>query len=190
MDLTKEELQALIGSVKTLTEQNAKILSENAELKILMSGDGGARVLKRVTQRQVEVRMVDKKVVIGYVNHGTDKSPVFWYKKPNPRDAKEMLDMVDLVLEGAKEALPIEVAQFRKESQRVKCNIVKTEEKEHVINQGVVKKREVEEYSSIELDFDVPVDVISKTYLFTVNVPSEYGGPREVKVGESMVNIA
>lgn len=188
--MDNEELKGLLASVKEITEQNKRILAENAELKTLMGGDGGARVLRRVTQRLVEVRMVDGKVVMGYMNKGTDKSPVFWYKKPNPRDPKEMIDFVDLVLEGGKEAIPVEVAQFRKEATRVKCKIVKDEEKEWVENQGVVKKREVEEYSSIELDFDVPLDVVHKTHFYTVEVPKDFGGPREVKVHERMVNIA
>lgn len=186
-----EELKGLLASVKEISEQNKKILAENAELKSMMGeGGGNSRILKRVTQRIVEVRLIDNKAVIGYMNKGTDTSPVYWYKMPNPRDPKEMVDMVDLVLEGSNTPYPVEMSIFRKESQRAKCKILNTKEKEWIENQGVVKKREIEEYSSIELDFDVPLDVIHKTYLYTVEIPKEFGGPREVVVGESMVNIA
>lgn len=189
--MDKEELQGLLASIKEMTEQNKKILSENAELKAMMGdGAGTSRILKRVTQRVVEVRMIDGKVVMGYINHGTDKSPQFWYQKPDPKNQNQMIDWVDLVLEGAKEAMPVQVSSFRKESQRVKCRIVKVDEKEVIENQGVVKKREIEEYSSIELDFDVPLDVIHKVFFYDVEVPREFGGPREIKVHERMVNIA
>ena len=190
MAVSEEEVKALMEQMKGVLKQNEKILAENAELKTLMGGDnaGSARILRKVTNRTTEVRMVDGKVAIGYVNKGTDKSPSYWYEKPDPKDPRKMVDMVEVMFEDGK-TLELQRSLFAKESQRVRCKVLKTDEKEWIENQGVVKKREVEEYSSIELDFDVPLDVIHKSYWFTVEVPKEFGGPREVRVGESMVNI-
>lgn len=189
--MENEEVKGLIAQNKELLTLVNRVLAENAEIKTLMGeGAGSSRMLKRVTQRIVEVRMIDGKVALGYVNHGTENSKSFFYEKPDPKDARNMITMADVVLEGSKEALSIDWKQFRKESKRVKCKILKTDEKEWIENQGTVKKREIEEYSSIELDFEVPLDVIHKSYFYTVEVPKEFGGPREVVIGESMVNIA
>lgn len=175
--ISKAELQAMI--------------SEGIKSGIAGLSEGGnSRILRRVTDRTVEVRMVDDRVVIGYVNKGSDTKPLYIYDKPDPNRPGSMIQFVDLVLEGMKneESFSIAYTEFLKETERVKAKVVKTEEKEWVLNQGVVKKREVEEYSSIELDFDVPLDVVGKTVTFTVKLPVEKG-EREVVVGSHYVNI-
>lgn len=151
---------------------------------------GNARILRRNTDRKVEVRFIDKKAVLGYFNRGTDNRPQYIYTKPDPRDPRKEIEMVDLVLEDSKEALSVEWSQFRKESARSMCKVVKTESKEWLLNQGTVKKREVEEYSSVELDFDVPLDVVGQARFFTVEVPADFGTPRQVTLHENFVNIA
>lgn len=175
--LSMQELQALIAE----GVKNGLQSQSNAE---------GTRVLRRVTDRKVEVRFIDSKAVLGYFNRGTENRPQFVYTKPDPKDPRKEVEMVDLVLEGAKEGLPVEYSQFRKESAKAQCKVVKTESKEWLINQGVVKKKEVEEYSSVELDFDVPLDVIGQARFFTVEIPMEFGGPRQVTLHENFVNIA
>lgn len=178
--MTKEELDALIA--------------EGVKRGLESFGDGGStRVLRRVTERKVEVRMIDGKVVLGYKNRGSQQRPLYIYDEPDPKDRRQMIQYVDLILEGMKEGdapLKVQFSQFRIESDRVKCRVINVEEKEWIINQGIVKKKEVEEYSSIELDFDVPLDVIGRTRTFTVEIPKDYGGPRNVSVHEAYVNIA
>ena len=194
-EITKEEMQELLANQRTIMEQNKQLASENAGLKELIDKDGlgSSRLLKRITERKVEIRFVDGKAVVGYKNQGTQTSPKYIYSKPDPKDPRQEIDMVDLILEGmeAKDAISVPYSQFCKESARKSCKVVATEEKEWLINQGTVKKREVEEYSSIELDFDVPVDVIGVSRTFTVEVLDENTREtRNVKVGEMYVNIA
>lgn len=150
------------------------------------------RVLRRVTDRKVEVRLIDNRVVLGFKNRGSENRPVYIYEKPDPKDPKQNLAYVDLILEGMtnEEKFEVDFKQFRAESARAICKVTKTEEKEWMINQGTVKKKEVEEYSSIELDFDVPVDIVGKSRFFTVELPKEFGGPRQVTISEQYVNIA
>lgn len=180
LTITREELTALI---KDGVAKGIEGMAEQGST---------TRILRRITERKVEVRLVDNRVVLGYKNRGSENRPVYIYEKPDPKDPKQNILFVDLILEGAKEGevFPVEYKQFRTESARAICKVVKTEEKEWLINQGVVKKREVEEYSSIELDFDVPLDVVGKARFFTVDVPKDFGTPRQVTVHESYVNIA
>lgn len=191
-EITREEMQELLANQKTIMAQNEKLAQENAELKGLMNGEsqGSTRILRRVTERKVTVRMVDGKVVLGYGNRGSDTRPVYIYEKPDPKDPTQRIQFVDLILEGAKEVSSVNFKEFRTESARVECKILKTDEKEWTINQGVVKKKEVEEYSSIELDFDVPLDVVGITRLYTVEIPREFGGPRNVVVQDRYCNIS
>lgn len=178
--ISKEELSALI---KDGVEKGIAGMAETGST---------TRILRRVTERKVEVRLVDNRVVLGYKNRGSENRPAYIYEKPDPKDPKNNLLFVDLILEGMKEdeVFPIEFKQFRSESARAQCKVLKTEEKEWMINQGVVKKKEVEEYSSIELDFDVPLDVVGKARFFTVEIPKEFGGPRNALVHENYCNIA
>ncbi len=158
----------------------------------LERGEGVAapRILKRVSERQVDVRRVDGKVVLGYRNRGSDARPIYVYEKADPREPSKKNLYVDLILEGmaAGEALTVEYKEFRTESERVTCKVVNTEEKEWEINQGMVKKREVDGYAMVELDFDVPVDIIGRTRFFTVELPDQ--DRRTVRVHENYVNIA
>lgn len=174
--MTLPELQALIaeGVKNGLANQSA---------------DGNTRILRRITDRKVNLRFIDNKAVIAYFNRGTENRPNYIYTKPDPKDPRKEIDMVDLVVEGETKPMSVEWSQFRKESTRVACKIVKTDSKEWIINQGIVKKREVEEYSSVELDFDVPLDVVGQARFFTVEVPAEYGGTRQVTIHENFVNI-
>ena len=176
------------SELKALIAQNVKEALDNA------SGGQGTRILKRVTERKVGVRMVDDKVVIGFKNRGTDSRPQYVYAVPDPKDPKQEVLKVDLVLEGAKptdKGFTVNYNEFLREGQRVDCRIVHTEEHEWEINQGTVRKRETEEYSMLELDFEVPVDIVGKARVYTVEVPAEYGGgkSRQVKVHENYVNM-
>lgn len=175
--ISKAELQALIN-------QGVK-----AGLEGLADSQGSnTRILRRVTERQVGIRIVDGKVVLGYKNRGTSDRPLYIYEKPDPNHPKEFILYVDLLLEGGT-VLPVEYRQFMREAGLAMCKVVKTEEREWTLNQGLVRKREVEAYSSIELDYEVPLDVVGKVRMLTVQIPAEFGGPREVTIHENYVNI-
>lgn len=193
-EISQEELKELLANQRKLMEQNAAILKENAELReVLKSPEGGStRILRRVTERKVRLMFVDGRAVIGFANRGSEHKPVYVYEKPDPNNSKEMIAYVDLIREDMKEGekpLTVPFKQFREEGASAECRVVHTEEKEWVINQGLVRKKEVEEYSSIELDMEVPLDIVGKARFFTVEVPREYGGPRQLTVHENYVNI-
>lgn len=183
-EITDAELKELL--------ENSRLLAQRVKDLEGVVGDGQSapRVLKRITERRVVVRMVDGKVVLGYHNRGTEARPAFVYEKPNPKKPSESINFVDLILEGMQkgEYITVEDREFRRETEKVTCKIVRTEEKEWTINQGTVRKKDVEEYSMIELDYIVPVDIVGKTRWYVVELPEEKGR-REVTLHESMVNI-
>lgn len=192
MAIDEKEVRELIETVKA---QDKTIKDLTKRLDEGVPEGGTRRILRAITERRVEVRMVDGKVVVGYKNRGSDNRPIYIYDKQNPADPTNphnRLLYVDLILEGMKpDDTPISVnyKEFRQESTRVQCKVAATEEKEWVINQGVVRKKEVDEYSTVELDFDVPLDVVGKARFFTVEIPAEHGGPRKLVVHENYVNI-
>lgn len=177
------------AEVRELLEANKKMMQELAELKTQLAGPQ-TRILKRTTERTVEIRMVNDKVIVGFHNRGSESLPTFVYEKSDPANPTQRLNYIDLVIEGAKngEYITVPDRDFRRQTERVKCKVIRTEEKEWVINQGTVKKKAVEEYSMIEQDYDVPVDIIGKTRWLVVVLPIEKGG-REITVHQSMVNI-
>lgn len=181
VEVNKSELAAMLAEMQAL----------RASVEKIESGDGltNTRILKKITERKVTLRRVDGKVVLGYRNKGTESKPLFVYEGSDPKDPTKKVWFIDVILEGMKpeNAIKIDYKEFLAESERVLCTVASTEEKEWSIDQGMVKKREVDGYSMIELDFDVPVEVIGKTRWFTVKLPDQ--DHREVKVHEAYVNI-
>ena len=185
-----------VGKTVTLSEAELKAMLHEAATagatQAMESGGGiGApRLLKRVTERRVDVRRIDGKVVLGYRNRGSDARPIYVYEKTNPRDPTQKVLYVDLILEGGKpgESLSVDYKEFRTDSERVTCKVVRVEEKEWTLQQGLVKRKEVDGYSSVELDFDVPVDIVGKVRQYVVQIPDQ--DHREVMVHENYVNIA
>lgn len=188
MEISKEELQGIIA------EATKPLLSKMKEMEeAIKGGDGGTtRLLRRVTERRVSVAMIDGKVVVGFRNVGSETRPQRVYNKQDPKNPRETIQFVDLILEGMKgnDKLTVPYTEFRKESEKVVCKIIETKEHEWVMNQGTVKKREVEGYSMLELDYDVPLDVVGKVRLYTVEIPESHGGPRKVTVHEDYINIS
>jgi hypothetical protein len=180
VSLPKSELTALLEEISKLRADVGEI--KNGE------GIGSSRILRKITERKVVVRRIDGKVVIGFRNKGSDTKPQFVYEGPDPKDPTKRTWFVDVFCEGQtpNDAIKIGYKEFLDEAERVTCLVKSTKEKEWMVNQGMVKKREIDGYSMVELDFDVPVDIIGKYRTFTVLLPDEN---REVEVGESYVNI-
>ena len=181
VEISRGEIEALLAEVKGL----------RATVEKIESGEGlaDARVLKKITERTVTLRRIDGKVVVGYRNKGVENKTQYVYEGPDPKDPVKRTLFVDLILEGMapEAALKVEYREFLAESERVVCKIISTEEKEWMIEQGTVKKREVDGYSMVDLDLDVPIEVTGKTRWFTMRLPDQ--DHREVKVHEAYVNI-
>lgn len=180
VEVRESELKALIAEVQGL----------RTEVKgVVEGGIGSGRVLRQITERTIVVRRIDGKAVIGFRNRGTATKPQTSYTIRDPKDPSKEVMYVDVILEGMnpEDAIPVNWAEFRNEAERVTCKVVKTEEKEWEIEQGMVKKKEVDGYSMVELDYDVPVLVKGKTRIFTVAMPDQ--GGRTVRIHEDFANM-
>jgi hypothetical protein len=185
--LSNEELNELLANQRTIMEQNKQLIEENKKLR----EDGSSpsrRILKEVTDRTVKVAMVDNKMVVGYANKGVESKPQYVYEKPDPKDPKNMLLYVDLILDGEKDPVSVNYNEFIDQAERVKCKVIKVEDKQWKIQQGWTKKKEIDGYSTVELDFDVPIDVIGVTRFFTVELPVDRGG-KQITLHESYINL-
>ena len=187
MSIGEQEMKELLENQRKLMAQNAEILEENKKLR----EEGGApmrRTLKCVTEHKVRIRMVDDKVVIGFKNRGVEGKPVYVYDIQDPQDLKKRILYVDLVLEGQKEPMPVAYKEFMEQAEEVKCKVISKEEKEWTIRQGWTKKKEVDGYSTVELDFDVPMEVVGKIRTYMIALPADKGG-REITVHEDFINL-
>lgn len=191
MEVPEADIKQLLESVQRLTQDVSSLRDENRALKeAVEKGGGSRRVLKAITERQVRIRRVDGKVVVGFRNKsGNEQKPLFVYEMTDPNDKNNKILMVDLILEGMtkpEEALPTRYNEFLAESEQVECLVVKAEETPWAIEQGMTKQKMVDEYSTVELDFDIPLEVIGVEKTYTVRLPED---GREVTLHEQYVNI-
>jgi len=96
--------------------------------------------------RTLKVTMIDGQPVIGFVNRGTPNEARYVYAgRQNPDFPNEFIDYVDVLVRNPKGGEPMCFAlpytQFLRESQRAVCKILKTNQKEVIIDQGVTSGR-------------------------------------------------
>lgn len=189
MEIPDAELKELLASVKALTETVSK-QSETIDSLKKTVGDGTPprRVLKEITERKVSLRRIDGKAVIGFRNRGSKDRPQYVYDRINPQNKDERLQFVDILLQGMTEpsqAIPVNYNEFLIDSERVVCLVKYKKETPWKMEQGVTKSKEVDGYSMVELDYDIPIDVIGVATTYTVELPE--GGT--IVVPEAYVNM-
>jgi len=192
MEDTKNiDLKAIIAHQKETDKKLEALSKENKELRGLTSEKGTKR-LKEITERRAELRMIDDRIVIGFKNRGTERRPRYIYEKPDPLNPSTRVNFVDLILEGTEnkkeEIMPIKHDEFLDESERVSAKIINVKEVPWLIKQGSTRRKEVDGYSLVELDFVVDLEVKGVTRNYTLRLPEEFGG-REVTVYEDYLNI-
>lgn len=189
MSITDAELQELLANSRETKAEVERLSAENKELRGIMANAAGPRVLKKVTEKKVRLRTIDGKVVVGYRNRGTEAKPLYIVEKVDPNDKNNRILYVTLILEDKTE-LEVNYNEFLIESPSTEALVKETEEKEWVIEQGTTRQRQYEEYSMIETDVIVPVEIIGKTRFFTVEVPETAEmKARHLTIHENYVNI-
>lgn len=190
-DISQDDLKAIVAHQKETDKKLEALSRENKELRGLTS-EKGVKKLKEVTERIAELRMIDGRVVLGFKNRGTERRPRYIYEKPDPLNPTVRINFVDVILEGTEEkeeeVMSIKHEEFLEESERVKAKIIDIKEHPWVINQGSTRRKEVDGYSLVELDFVVDLEVKGTTRDYTLRLPEEFEG-REVTVYEDYINI-
>ncbi len=184
LSISKDELQAMLNDA---AERGAQMAKD--------SGQTGL-VRKAVKEHFASLRFIDGRAVVGFANKGTENRPQYVYTIQDPKNPKENIEMVELILEGMKEseAMPVNFIEFLSETPRVRCKIVKKTEEPWEITQGTTERTTVPE-GSYEVSYQgyrVPVSIEGKTTVFTLEIPgseSADGKARTLDVHEDYVNI-
>lgn len=189
-EISDAELKELLANSREMKAELDLLKEDNKNLRGLMADNAGPRILKKVTERKVRLRIVDGKAVVGYKNRGTDGKPLYIVEKVDPNDKNSRLLFVTLILEDKTE-LEVDYNEFLRETTSVEALVKETVEKEWTIEQGTVRQKMVEEYSMIETDVVVPVEIVGKIRTFKVAVPetSPEFKERELTIHENYVNI-
>lgn len=187
VEISQDQLQALIDNQAKLESDLRKVQKDNAELKGL-SNEQGQRKLKEVSERYAEVRALDGRIVVGLKNRGSERRPRYIYEKPDPLDPRTSVNYVDVIVEDG-DVITIKHEEFLEEAERVKAKIVNIKEKPWTINQGTTRRKEIDGYSLLELDFVVDLEVKGITRTYTLQLPEEDFKGREVEIYEDYVNM-
>jgi hypothetical protein len=177
-----EKIEVDAGELKALMEQNRELMRQIQE----KTQDNGSpiKVHRPITKREVSVRFISNKPVIGFANKGVESRPTFVYKAPNPSDPKESIEFVDVILLGDKEPIKVPYLDFLRDSDRRQCTVLETKEEPWEIEQGSVRQKSIVDYSSIETDIIVPVLITGVARSFVVLIDGN-----RVEINEKYVNM-
>jgi hypothetical protein len=141
----------------------------------------------KVEESTVTILLVEEKAVVDFVNKGTATTPFSIYEGPDPRDPKQRVPYVDLVLDDASIVKGVNYNEFLREAERVDCLIVKSDKKpwQKVAGDTTRKKVNYEKYNTTDTGIDVPLVVKGFKQLLTVRLPDG----REIELMEDYVNI-
>jgi len=190
--MDEKKIQQILENQERIIRENQDLKKSNenltTKLEVLEKTGGNRAKIKKITEYDVDVRMLENKVVIGYVNKGSENRPVYVYNLPDPMERGKFTQHIDVMLEDESVIKAVQYSQFVREADRVKCRILSTKTKEILQNQGSTIKKEIDGYSLVEQNYEVPLEVKSIHRTFTVGVPTSTG-VRKVILDELYCNI-
>lgn len=187
IEVSEAMLRELIESNKDL-KQTVDRLSSNA-----VAQSPGLQVRRKTRDFDYHLRKWDGKIVLGFVNKGTEKRPMTVYKIYNDKIRKEE-EFVDLILnEGdgkTSVTSKIDYITFLRDAERIKARMISKVEHEDVKEYGMIPKKEMAEngYGMYETMVLVPVEVVTKTYTMKLRLPEDEGG-QEIEVNSQWLNL-
>lgn len=186
IEVSREMLMELIESNKEM-KKSIEVLNANASATSGM-GNNGPMVLRKNRDIKLHLLKWNDQYFLGYQNMGRENKPLYVYKEYNAQ-TRENVEFVNVILEGSPEPIKMEYVTFLREAERVEVLKVSQVERETVIEQGMVYKKDFAEngYGMFETMVQVPVEIISKEYTYTVKLPAEDGG-RELVIDGKWVN--
>lgn len=183
----KEEEKTILIKQSELAE----LLEMNRQLMAKIQKESMPTVVtKAIKERKVTIMFIGDKAVTGYVNKGIERRPSFIYDSIDPKDPKERILYVDLILNGdVKNPVKVNYLEFLQEADRQELLVKKINEEPWIQDTGKsVEAQEVKEgeWSPTSLGMRVPLVVEGKTRSFVVAMPD--GTEREFD--ERYVNIS
>jgi hypothetical protein len=183
--VNKSELDEILKVQREMAEEIKNLKQDNAELQSNQQPVSG-KVARKVTTKDIRIKFVDGKAVVGYRNRGVSEAkPIYTYEIPDPNDRTKRLLMVELLLAGEDKPVAVDYSSFINEGE-TRIFTVKSERKvPWVIEQGLIRRREVKDYSMIETDEMVPVETVGNRHYYTVEIDG-----KDVEIDERYVNIS
>lgn len=180
LDLLLENQAKYDALVKAMGDMSNEIRNLRA------SKQDGPIVLTENRERDMRVRTINDKIVIGFNNRGSKDKPVYTYEIPDPDNKDQKILMVDLLLLGEERPIPVNYSQFQKEAGSLIGKCIEEKTTPFIIKQGSVRKREIDGYNMIETDVIVPIEIrsVKKEYVLKIE-----GIDQPIVVDEMLVNI-
>lgn len=178
-------LRELINSNKEMAGKLDKLESNAAA-----TNQNGIQVRRKVKDFDYNVRIWDNKVVVAFENVGKPNRPLYVYSVYNSQ-TRQNEQFINLVLEDGSIVKNVDYLTFLRDAERVKARKISQVEHEDVKEYGMIPKKEMAEngYGMFETMVLVPVEVVSKTYTFTVKLPEKEWDGREIEIASEWVNI-
>ncbi len=183
IEVSEATLRKLIESNESLT---AKIdaLESNA---VATQANNGMIVRRKAKESDVRIRKWNDKYVTGMVNVGTDKRPRYVYDIID-KETRKAIQYCDLILDDGSIVKEVVDIDFRRDAETEIARIISKVEHEDVKEYGMIPKKDMAEngYGMFETMVLVPVEVVSKSYTFKLQVPDRTD---PIEVSSEWVNM-
>lgn len=190
---SEETVEVSAGLLRELIESNKLLQSKVDKLDSNAVAQSPAMQVRRKTREfNYKVRLWDNKVVLGFDNVGTEKRPLFVYNIYNQADRKDE-QFIDLILKDGDSKTVVKKIQymnFLKDAHQVTCKFISKKEIEDIKEYGMIPKKEMAEngYGMFETMVLVPVEVVTKSYEMTLQLPEDEGG-EQVVINSQWLNM-
>lgn len=171
-------------TLRKLLESNEKLTAKIDALEsnaVATQPNNGMIVRRKAKESDVRLRKWNDKYVVGMVNVGNEKRPRYVYDIID-KETRKAIQYCDLILEDGSIVKEVVDIDFRRDAETVpNCRIISKVEHEDVKEYGLIPKKDMAEngYGMFETMVLVPVEVITKSYTFTLQVP-ERAEPLEI----------
>lgn len=183
IEVNEDTLRELIESNKLL-QATVDSLGSNA-----VAQSPGLQVRRKTRDFDYKLRKWGEDIVIGFANKGTEKRPLYIYSLYN--DVTRLQEQfVDLILKGGKKVNKVDYITFLRDAEIVKARMISKVEHEDIKEYGMIPKKEMAEngYGMYETMVLVPVEVVSKSYTMTLQLPEDEGG-EQLEISSEWLNL-
>ena len=166
VEVSRDLLEQLIASNKE-AQKRIDILESNA----VSTAPGQPTRVKKNKETYVKMRKYNGDFVIGWENVGKEDRPRYVYSEFNPT-TRESVDFINLITKESAKPIKTPYVDYLRDSESVFVKQISKKEEEEVLTQGQVYKKDFVEngYGMIETTMLVPVEVITRSCTFIVDI--------------------
>jgi len=184
IEVDEQTLKDLIQAVKSQGETIEKLSSH------AVTQSPNLQVRRKTREFDYKLRKWNNKIVLGFENMGSEKRPLYVYSVYD-KDLRKEVQFINLILNGVKDVVKkVDYITFLRDAESIKARMLSKEEHEDIKEYGMIPKKEMAEngYGMFETMVLVPVEVVTKTYTMTLQLPADEGG-ETIKVSSEWLNM-